>query len=57
MSVMRSAALKLEGVEEGVACEGTPLQRHTVKVNGKAFLFLGLGDAMTSRRSSVRGSP
>jgi hypothetical protein len=36
-------ALALDGTEEGVACEGTPIESRTIKVKGKAFLFLGAG--------------
>jgi len=38
--VMLEAGLRLPGVERGIACEGTPLQSDTLKVNGRAFLFL-----------------
>jgi hypothetical protein len=32
--------------EEGVACAGTVIEKHTVKVRNRAFLFLGQTDAM-----------
>src|ERR1051326_5640242 len=38
--VMLEAALRLEGVEQGIACEGTAVESRTVKTNGRAFLFL-----------------
>jgi hypothetical protein len=37
-------ALALEGAEEGVACEGTALEKRTVRVGGRAFLFVGVKD-------------
>ncbi len=43
---LRDAALRLPGVEEGIACEGTVLEKRTLKVNKKAFVFLGTADAM-----------
>lgn len=45
-SRLREAALAVPEATEGVACEGTPLEKHTVKVRNKAFLFLGRADAM-----------
>jgi hypothetical protein len=53
MKAMRAVALKLAGVEEGVACEGTAIEKRTVKVNGKAFLFLGVGDALLKLEGSL----
>ncbi|MEA3203082.1 MAG: hypothetical protein QOI63_752 [Thermoplasmata archaeon] len=38
--VMLEAALQLEGVEQDVACESAALESRTVKINGRAFLFL-----------------
>ena len=38
---LHSIAAKLPDVEEGVACAGTSLEKRTMKVRGKAFLFLG----------------
>ena len=40
---LRAIALALPGVSEGVACAGTPVEKRTLTVRGKAFLFLGLG--------------
>jgi hypothetical protein len=39
--LLRSFALALPDVVEGVACRGTPLEKRNFKVGGKAFLFLG----------------
>lgn len=36
-----AAALRLPNAEAGVACAGTVLEAATVKVQGKAFLFVG----------------
>jgi hypothetical protein len=46
MQKLRNVAMALPNVEEGVACEGTAIEKRTVKVNGRAFLFLGRGDAL-----------
>jgi hypothetical protein len=43
---LRATALRLPDTEEGVACEGTALEKRTIKVRRKAFLFLGAADAM-----------
>jgi hypothetical protein len=53
MQVLRKLALRHPGVDEGVACAGTALERRTVKVRGKAFLFLGAGDAMLKLAASL----
>ncbi len=53
MKAMRAVAMKLPDVDEGVACEGTPIEKRTVKVKGKAFLFLGTGDAMLKLEGSL----
>ena len=45
-SSYRKAALKYPETEEGVACEGTALEKRTIKVRNKAFVFLGTKDAM-----------
>jgi predicted DNA-binding protein (MmcQ/YjbR family) len=50
---LREAALKFPGTEEGVACEGTALEKRTVKVRGKAFLFLGPKDLMLKLVTSL----
>jgi hypothetical protein len=53
MQALRELALRHPGVDEGVACAGTALERRTVKVRGKAFLFLGAGDAMLKLATSL----
>ena len=41
---LSAAALRLGGASEGIACAGTALETRTVKVGGKAFLFLRAAD-------------
>lgn len=41
---LRRIALAQEGVEEGVACEGTSLESRTFGVKKKNFLFVGSKD-------------
>lgn len=47
---LRDLALQLPEAEEGIACAGTPLEKRTIKVRGKAFLFLGSNDLMLKLR-------
>ena len=51
--VFRTAAMKLPDTEEGIACAGTSLEKRTIKVRGKAFLFLGRADAMLKLSDSL----
>ncbi len=53
MQVLRRAALRYPGTEEGVACEGTPIESRTVKARNKAFLFLTIGHARFKLRDSM----
>jgi predicted DNA-binding protein (MmcQ/YjbR family) len=46
VQTLRKRALRHPGTSEGIACEGTPVEKRTVKVGSKAFLFLGVADAM-----------
>jgi hypothetical protein len=50
---MLEAGLRLPGVERGTACEGTALQSDTLKVNGRAFLFLSPKKAYLKLAGSV----
>lgn len=50
---LRKIALGLDAVTEGVACEGTALERRTVKVGTKAFVFIGATEAMLKLESSL----
>ncbi len=53
MQALRKAALRYPGAEEGVACEGTPIESRTVKARNKAFLFLTTGHARLKLRESL----
>lgn len=53
MQALRKHALSHPDAEEGVACEGTPVERRTVKAKKKAFVFLGVADAMVKLRESL----
>jgi hypothetical protein len=53
MQALRKAALRYPGTEEGVACEGTPIESRTVKARNKAFLFLTFGHARLKLRESL----
>jgi hypothetical protein len=50
---LRDIALKYPEAQEGIACAGTALESHTVKVRNKAFLFLGKSDVMIKLGESV----
>ena len=50
---LRDAALAHPGVTEGIACEATAAEKRTLEVNGKAFLFLGLADALFKLDASL----
>ena len=53
MKALRALALRYPEAQEGVACEGTPLEKRTVKARNKAFVFLGVADAMVKLRESL----
>ncbi len=53
MQALRKAALLYPGTEEGVACEGTPIESRAVKARNKAFLFLTIGHARLKLRESL----
>src|ERR1700733_9236247 len=50
---LRKHALALPDAVEGVACEGTPAERRTVRTNEKAFVFLGTADVMLKLADSL----
>ena len=50
---LRAIGLRLDGVTEGVACEGTVLEKRTLRVGKKAFLFIGANDALLKLGPSV----
>lgn len=45
MPDLRSIALALPGVEQGIACAGTALESRTYRMGNKAFLFVSTKDA------------
>jgi len=53
MEALRKLALRHPDTEEGVACEGTSVERSTVKARKKAFLFVGATDAMVKLSASL----
>ena len=53
MLALRKVAMRYPGTEEGVACEGTPIESRTVKARGKAFLFLRVDHARFKLRESL----
>ncbi len=53
MKALRAFALRLPEATEGVACEGTALEKRTAKVRGKAFVFLNASEAMVKLRDST----
>lgn len=53
MKSLRTLALRYPEAQEGVACEGTSAEKVTVKAQRKAFLFLGVSDAMLKLRESL----
>jgi len=53
MKALRRAALRHPDTHEGVSCEGTSLEKRTVKAHRKAFVFLGMADIMVKLRESL----
>ena len=53
IGALRAAARKLSGTDEGIACEGTALERVTIRVRKKAFAFLGGGTVMVKLKASL----
>jgi hypothetical protein len=53
IQALRKAALRHKGTSEGVACEGTPVERRTITTRGRAFVYLGVKDAMVKLRESL----
>jgi hypothetical protein len=52
-TAVRTAALGLPGVEEGVACEGTAVESRTFKIRKKAFLFVRRANVMLKLGASA----
>jgi hypothetical protein len=53
VQALRDIAKRYPEVQEGIACEGTSLEKITVKARNKAFLFLGVADVMLKLRESL----
>jgi hypothetical protein len=53
MKALRRAALRHPDTHEGISCEGTSLEKRTVKAHRKAFVFLGVADVMVKLRESL----
>src|SRR5688500_782995 len=53
IETLRELGMAHAGVTAGVACKGTAMERHTLKANGKAFLFFGVGDALVKLAGSL----
>jgi hypothetical protein len=53
MKGLQATAQAMPGVEVGVACAGTALEKRTYKVGGKAFVFLGAKDVMVKLGPSI----
>lgn len=53
VKAIRELALSYPDTEEGIACEGTSLEKRTVKVRNKAFLFIGPADFMLKLGDSL----
>ena len=53
MKALRAFALGYPEAQEGVACEGTALEKRTIKARNKAFVFLGVADMMVKLSDSL----
>lgn len=53
IDALRAHALLLSGAQEGIACQGTALEKRTVQVRKKAFVFLGADHVMVKLRDSL----
>lgn len=53
VQLLRQAALQYPETHEGIACEGTALEKRTIKARNKAFVFLGATDAMFKVGASI----
>lgn len=50
---LRDAALRYPEAQEGIACADTTAEKRTIKVRNKAFVFLGVADAMLKLHASL----
>jgi predicted DNA-binding protein (MmcQ/YjbR family) len=53
MQSLRKSALAFPDVDEGVACEGTPIECATFKVKKKTFLFVNENNARLRLKQSA----
>lgn len=53
LQMLRTQALQFPDVEEGIACAGTALEKRTIKVRQKAFVFIGTKDVMLKLDQSL----
>lgn len=53
IDALRALGTAHSGVKAGVACKGTAMERHTLKVKDKAFLFFGASDALVKLAGSL----
>lgn len=56
LETLRAFALGLPEAVAGIACAGTALERRTVAVRKKVFLFLGAGEAMVKLGASLEAA-
>jgi hypothetical protein len=54
MVSLRHCAMQQPGAEEGIACKGTALEARTIKIRGKAFLFLRTTEARLKLGASIK---
>jgi hypothetical protein len=54
--LVKKAAARFPGVEEGVACAGTSLESMTFNAKGKAFVFAAVKDGVYSVRVKLDAS-
>jgi hypothetical protein len=53
VQLLRGFAMGFPQASEGVACEGTSVEKRTIKAREKAFLFLGSTDAIFKLEGSL----
>jgi hypothetical protein len=53
VETLRMVAMRLPEVQEGIACEGTPVEKRAFKVRSKTFLFVDARVAMLKLRDSL----
>lgn len=53
IKALRAVAAGYPEATEGIACEGTVIEKHTFKARTKAFLFIGTADLMVKLSASL----